>query len=112
MIHLCHAHGCDRPVPPKMLMCLNHWKAVPFSIQRLIWKHYRRGQEIDKNPSNEYMLVQRAAVWAVFCSEGGCAWPDVPEVGSEAYMIGPAVLDKERKKPFNPTFPKPAKSIP
>jgi hypothetical protein len=89
MIHHCHAYGCEEEVPPKMLMCLRHWRMVNSTIQKLIWKHYRPGQEIDKKPSPEYMLVQRAAVWYVFADEGGCVWPDVPEVGSEEYMAGP-----------------------
>ncbi len=78
-----------------MLMCAAHWRMVDPEIQILIWKTYVPGQEVRKDPTRAYLLVQRSAVWCVFVKEGGCKWPDVPEVGSEAYMIGPAVLKKE-----------------
>lgn len=77
-----------------MLMCLKHWRMVPRAVQMQVWRHYRPGQEIDKQASQEYLLVQRAAVWAVFVEEGGCTWPEVPEVGSTHYLIGPAVIHK------------------
>jgi hypothetical protein len=63
--HLCHAKGCTVEVPPKMLMCRRHWRMVPRDLQDTIWRHFRPGQEIDKNPSAEYMTVQRQAVAAV-----------------------------------------------
>jgi hypothetical protein len=94
--HLCHAHGCKKAVPPQLLMCLKHWRMVPTQIQRLVWQTYRPGQEADKKPSPEYILVQRSAVWAVFAAEGGCRWLDVPEVGSAGYLIGPEVLGSGR----------------
>jgi hypothetical protein len=92
MEHHCHAFGCKRSVPPKLLMCAGHWRRVPREIQTQVWRHYRPGQEIDKQPTPEYLLVQRAAVWAVFVGEGGCQWPDVPEIGSAEFMVGPAIL--------------------
>lgn len=92
--HLCHAYGCGVEIPPKLLMCIRHWRMVPREVQRRIWREYRPGQEIDKQPSEAYLLVQRAAVWAVYVAEGKCAWPEVPEVGTSAYLIGPAALRK------------------
>lgn len=92
MSHCCHAFECHKEIPPKLLMCIRHWKMVPKDIQSLVWKTYRPGQEIDKQPSQEYLLVQRSAVWAVAVREGKCRWEDVPEVGSKAYFIGPLVL--------------------
>ena len=65
MPHLCHAKGCQIPVPPKLLMCLRHWRMVPKDIQRLIWHHYRPGQEIDKKPTAEYLQVMQMAIDAV-----------------------------------------------
>lgn len=90
--HHCHAFDCKKQVPPKLLMCLKHWKMVPRQIQAAVWNHYRKGQEIDKRPSKEYALVQRAAVWCVWVSEGRGGWPDIPEVGTKEYMTGPAGL--------------------
>lgn len=63
--HVCHATGCDVKVPPKMLMCLRHWRMVPRSIQREVWATYVPGQEIRKDPTDEYMDAQRRAVEAV-----------------------------------------------
>lgn len=62
MSHHCHAHECDKPVPPRMFMCKPHWNALPKNVQDAIWREYRPGQERDKRPSNRYMAVQRYAV--------------------------------------------------
>lgn len=63
--HPCHAIGCDVEVPPKMLMCLKHWRMVPRDKQAAIWNTYRPGQEVDKHPTEAYMEAQSAAVEAV-----------------------------------------------
>ena len=68
--HTCHAEGCNAPVPPRMLMCLRHWRLVPRDLQRRVWAEYVPGQEIRKDPTDEYMKVQRAAVRAVAIKEG------------------------------------------
>lgn len=67
--HLCHAIGCHTPVPPKMLMCLKHWRMVPRDLQQQVWATYRPGQEDDKNPSEAYMVAQERAVNAVRTKE-------------------------------------------
>jgi hypothetical protein len=56
---------CEKEVPPKLLMCLTHWRMVPRRLQRLVWKHYRPGQEIDKRPTREYLDVMKRAIRAV-----------------------------------------------
>lgn len=71
MKHLCHAYKCTKEVPPKMLMCFKHWKMVPTSIQQLIWKHYVQGQEMRKNPTNDYLKAQQLAVASVIVAESG-----------------------------------------
>jgi hypothetical protein len=68
--HLCHAYMCDREVPPKLLMCLKHWRMVPQDIQRLVWRYYRPGQEIDKRPTAKYLEVMAMAITAVREKEG------------------------------------------
>lgn len=60
-------------------------------IQKLVWATYRPGQEIDKQPSSEYLLVQRAAVWFIWVAENGDDWSLVPLIGSQDYMIGPGI---------------------
>jgi hypothetical protein len=69
-LHLCHARGCGTPVPPRLLMCLRHWKMVPIDIQRRVWHYYRPGQERDKRPSAEYLKVMKEAIEAVAQKEG------------------------------------------
>lgn len=67
--HICHARGCKTPVKPELLMCFKHWKMVPRNLQRNVWKHYRRGQCDDKNPSLEWHAAADAAIKAVFEKE-------------------------------------------
>jgi hypothetical protein len=52
-----------------MLMCLRHWRKVPDDIKDDIWKHYRRGQEIDRKPSIDYLAAALSAVHAVANTE-------------------------------------------
>lgn len=70
MPHLCHALGCQVAVPPKLLMCRRHWFMVPRELQRGVWAEYRPGQEVDKNPTSEYLLAAHRAVLAVAVKEG------------------------------------------
>jgi hypothetical protein len=65
MYHTCHAEGCNRHVLPRFLMCPEHWKIVPRSIQSWVYATYRPGQEIDKRPSEEYIKARNAAITAV-----------------------------------------------
>lgn len=54
-VHHCHWPGCNTVVPPKMWGCKNHWFTLPQNLRNAIWNTYRPGQEIDKNPSAEYL---------------------------------------------------------
>lgn len=67
--HQCHAEGCTVPVPPRMLMCFRHWSMVPASIKRSVYATYRRGQEVDKRPSVEYLVNMDAAIAEVAAAE-------------------------------------------
>jgi len=69
-MHHCHAVGCSIEVPPKLHMCPKHWKMVPRPIQKLIWHHYREGQEIDKEPTVEYLMIAFASISCVAIMEG------------------------------------------
>jgi hypothetical protein len=67
MTHTCHAPGCKQLVPPRMFMCRLHWFALPQKIRDAIWREYRPGQELDKDPSLRYLAVQRLALaYSVF----------------------------------------------
>ena len=53
--HLCHALNCAIPVPPRMFMCLKHWRMVPRDQQKAIWREYVPGQERRKDPTGAYL---------------------------------------------------------
>jgi hypothetical protein len=55
LTHTCHTMGCTEIVPPKMLMCRNHWFELPKSDRDLVWQLYSPGQEITKTPSVAYV---------------------------------------------------------
>ena len=57
MKHTCHWPGCNKVVPPKMWGCKDHWFKLPKRLRNLIWKHYRPGQEITKDPSPGYIAA-------------------------------------------------------
>jgi len=65
MEHTCHHPKCNIPVPPKMLACRKHWYVLPQALRKQVWATYRPGQEIDKQPSHEYMdtIAQVQAYW-------------------------------------------------
>lgn len=70
MSHHCHAVDCPVEVPPRMHMCSKHWAMVPHPVQGLIYKHYRKGQEIDKKPSTEYICTAFVSISCVALIEG------------------------------------------
>jgi hypothetical protein len=78
--HQCHAVGCTDHVPPRLHMCVRHWRMVPLLVQKLIWKHYRPGQEIDKKPSVAYLAVAFTSISCVALQEG----KPLPELVSQA----------------------------
>lgn len=75
LMHHCHAINCDKSVPPKLLFCLKHWSMVPKSWQRMVWLTYRPGQEVDKRPSADYLLVQSMVVALVAVLDGAYTRP-------------------------------------
>ena len=68
--HKCHAIGCQVNVDPKFLLCPAHWRLVPFPLKKRVWQHYRRDQEVTKNPSKDYLNAAKAAIVAVAHLEG------------------------------------------
>lgn len=43
-------------------MCPRHWFMVPRELRDEVWRHYRRGQCDDKNPSKEWHAAADAAI--------------------------------------------------
>jgi hypothetical protein len=62
MSHTCHATLCRSPCEPRKLMCLKHWKMVPYQTQLKVLEHYRRGQCDDMRPSKEWFNAANLAV--------------------------------------------------
>jgi len=69
--HVCHARGCEKVVPPKMFMCLRHWRMVPKPLQDAIWAEYVPGQERRMDPTPAYLDATTAARNAVASAESG-----------------------------------------
>ena len=67
--HFCHAKACNIVVPPKRLMCKRHWFMVPADLRKAVWREYRPGQEVDKEPTAEYLEAAQKAVVAVQATE-------------------------------------------
>jgi hypothetical protein len=55
--HHCHWPNCNRPVPPAMWGCKQHWFTLPLILRNKIWAAYRPGQEVNLTPSKEYIAV-------------------------------------------------------
>lgn len=72
--HYCHAIGCRVEVPARMLMCMRHWRMVPYRLQREVYRTYRTGQEIDKLPSDEWRQAADNAINSVKALEGDAAF--------------------------------------
>ena len=52
-------------VPPALFTYRRHWFTLPLPLRREIWRTYRKGQEITKTPSPEYLTAAKAALaWA------------------------------------------------
>lgn len=59
VVHHCHWPGCEKAVPPKMWGCREHWYRLPKHLRDRIWAAYVPGQEIRKDPSDEYIQVAK-----------------------------------------------------
>ncbi|BAN91957.1 MULTISPECIES: hypothetical protein [Mycobacterium] len=68
--HFCHARGCDTEIEPRLFMCADHWALVPPALRESIRSTYRPGQEVDKQPSEQYLAFAAAAIADVAHKEG------------------------------------------
>jgi hypothetical protein len=57
-------------VPPAMWGCRNHWYKLPKSLRDKIWETYRIGQEIDGDPSLEYLEVMKEVQKWIWLNHG------------------------------------------
>lgn len=64
--HHCHWPSCEKTVAPRLWGCKTHWYTLPKPIRDAIWATYVPGQEIRKDPSEQYIKVaQMAQEWAL-----------------------------------------------
>ena len=68
--HTCHAEGCSAIVPPRLFGCRKHWAMVPKWLQAALYRVYVPGQEIRKNPTRAYLMVQTRCRLAIAEKEG------------------------------------------
>lgn len=59
--HDCPVRGCKATVPNDMLMCGPHWQLVPKTLQKEVWRAYKRGKGAG---SLELLSAQEAAIAA------------------------------------------------
>lgn len=78
--HECSARGCEAIIAASKLMCSQHWRLVPFGIQRKVlaaWRNYQAAVQRDDGWENVIGVAdllrdaQREAIDAVAAAEGG-----------------------------------------
>jgi len=60
--HHCHAKECPTEVPQEMFMCAPHWSMVPAALRDSLKATVPSGQDVDDNPSPEYLAFAEAAI--------------------------------------------------
>ena len=62
MNHTCPGPGCTRSVPQHMLMCRNHWYAVPPALRSAVWSAWQNGAGAG---SDEHTQAIMAAIQSI-----------------------------------------------
>lgn len=70
LAHICHAIGCTSKIDPSLLMCRKHWQKVPLYLKLEVKRNYKKGQEVSKTPTPQYLEAMKAAINAVGKKEG------------------------------------------
>jgi hypothetical protein len=68
--HVCLAECCDRLVPHRLLMCRQHWRLVPRSIQTEVYAGYADRLAGRQGGWARWRLAADLAVRAVAHAEG------------------------------------------
>lgn len=79
-IHTCHWPGCEVEVPPSMWGCKEHWMRLPKFLRGQIWRTYRIGQEVRRDPSPEYIEAAAKVRDWILKNNLGVKRPAVAEV--------------------------------
>jgi hypothetical protein len=63
--HRCAAVDCTKLVPLRMLMCREHWMALPRGLRNQVWRTYQPGQEANLALADASYLsaVHEAQAW-------------------------------------------------
>jgi hypothetical protein len=70
MNHHCHALGCDKPCPPRWLMCSNCWSKVPADLAAEVYRTVRlRGAEVDASWAPWWRAQAQAIAHVAFLRE-------------------------------------------
>lgn len=56
-------------IPSQLLLCWAHWQRVPFTTKCAVRDNYRRGQELDRNPTGAWVVAAQRAICAVAVRE-------------------------------------------
>lgn len=48
-VHFCRATGCQRQIPLRLLMCIDHWRQVPAPMQRAVYGTLRAHQRAPRD---------------------------------------------------------------
>lgn len=83
--HKCHACECEVEVPPNKLFCSVHWRLTPTRLQRQIYRYYRPGQEILKNPTFQYLMTMQLCIAYVAKHEGKDKQADLAYENAKKY---------------------------
>lgn len=68
--HHCHARGCPRHCPPRLLMCPPCWATVPPALSPLVYGAMRAGRKAGNHPNGAWMLAADACITAAAWAAG------------------------------------------
>lgn len=79
-VHPCRAQDCPAELPTEVFMCPQHWSKVPAALRDSLKQTMQSGQEIDDNPSAEFLTFAKAAIAEVAHKEARqrCRTPRAP----------------------------------
>lgn len=88
-----------------MFACRSHWRLVPAWLQAALWKVYRPGQEVNKQFTYGYLIVQTRCRLAIAHEEGRDDYTrkliaDLRMFGRRTMQVRPLVEAHDRDDDF------------
>lgn len=87
-LHNCSATGCQRAIPLNLLMCSDHWRMVPVTDQREVWRTYRLTERRQGLPAVELLAAARAYQAAVQAAIAAVAAKQLGKQAARAEIEG------------------------